>query len=1084
MKSAYLIRKRYLLIPAIVVVVWLFLVTRSGDIELHSQRTHVLLELKGLDARLDRDVMQVTSFLLVQYDPFVQTATEIRKLSKTLRDPAQGFYTHTEPGVDQAIDTYLDTLEQKLAILERIKYQAAVVRNGLHYLPGVVTKLHAIDNATSDGLIEVLNHLFLYNLFPNEFDRQEILQQIRDLEARGKEQSGLDLTLLDNAVFHMRANLKGLTTLANLRAHYIAIPSTGRFQNLTNAYAAYHGASMQRSEWFNLGLLITTVLLLTLLGWLLRRLDFARNAAESAWGRLRDAVESISEAFALFDADGKLVLHNRNWLEFYPWLKGELRSDATMLEIREAGADHIIYEAVSENKALDISEFGDHDGKYLERLDGGRWLLASDDPTVDDGWACVRVDITESKQAEQELRKLERAMEQSPASVMITDTKGTIEYVNPRFEQISGYSAEEIIGQNPRILKSGDKTREEYMGLWETLTSGKEWKGYFHNRRKDGTIYWEAASISPLRGDDGIITHYIAVKEDITARKRAEDQLRMNATVFDTATEGILVTDANNTIKTINPAFTRITGYEPEDVIGLNPKVLASGRHDEAFYRQMWNQVETRGFWSGEIWNRRKDGSVYPEWLSIVVIPDEEKEGVNEYVAVFSDISQRKQDEEEIRRQANYDALTGLPNRSLFFDRLSQATQSSRRESSMLAILFVDLDRFKSVNDTFGHVMGDEILQEVGERLCTCVRGSDTVARLGGDEFVLLLHDLAEVNDAALVAEKIVEQMSLPFCIENAREVFLGASVGITVCPVDTDDPEIMMRNADMAMYRAKDAGRNRYQFFTVGMQEQVQERVELEQDLRLAVERNELQLYYQPIIASKTGQMSSVEALLRWIHPRIGIVSPETFIPLAEESGLIISIGDWVLREACRQLRVWRDSGINIGMSINVSSRQRSKELNPWVLSSILKEYDIRSEWLTLEITEGLLMDDSKEVIGWLNGFKELGVSLSIDDFGTGYSSLSYLKRFPVDVLKIDRSFVHDLPDNQEDASLVDAILAMGHSLGLKVVAEGVETQEQHHFLRERGCGYLQGYYFGRPMPAQQLEAWLDARNAAANES
>jgi len=1071
-------KKRYFLFAAILVLTGLFLLTRSVDISLHNKRVNILLQLKGLDALLDRDVMQVSSFLLNQYDPLVQTTGKIRKLCKTLRDPEQKFYAHTVPDVDRTIDDYVSALEQKMALLERIKYQASVVRNGLHYLPVVVDELHRVKMDYGDKAIELLNKLFLYNMFPGELEKQQILRQIEHLAAiDNRAQQNASKALLTNILFHMRANLKGITVLASLKSRFIATPTTEHFEKLNNAYAAYHRTSVRRSEWFSLGLLFTTILLLTLLGQLLRRLDFALDAAEHARDQLHDAVESISEAFALFDASGKLVLHNSKWLEFYPWLKGVLKSDCSLQEIQQANADQVIYESSSKEAVLSLST----DTKnYLEQLNDGRWFLASDNPTGDGGMACVRVDITEAKKTEQDLRKMERALEQSPASVVITNTEGTIEYVNPKFEKISGYSAEEALGQNPRVLKSGDKSSEEYKDLWKTISSGHEWKGYFHNKRKDGTIYWEAATISPLRSDDGTITHYIAVKEDITDRKRAEDQLRLNATVFDTATEGIMITDANNRIKTINPAFTRITGYEPKDVVGSNPEVLSSGRHDAAFYQQMWGQIEKHGFWSGEIWNRHKDGHVFPEWLSIAVIQDKKTNEATEYVALFSDISQRKQDEEQIRHQANYDALTGLPNRSLFFDRLNQAAIASQRDDEILAMLFVDLDRFKSVNDSFGHITGDEILQGVAERLLICIRDSDTAARLGGDEFVVLLHDVNEVNDAAMVAEKIIEQLSSPFNV-GMRDIYLGASIGITMYPEDTDDPEAMMRNADMAMYRAKEGGRNRYQFFTIGMQEQVRKRLELEQDLRTAIEQNQLQLYYQPIINSKSGEMTSVEALLRWTHPKHGSVPPDTFIPLAEDTGLIIPIGEWVLREACRQVRLWQDSGINIGVSVNISSRQRDKEFNQWVLSSIMKEYGVSSAWLTLEITEGLLMDDSEEVVGWLNSFKDLGVTLSIDDFGTGYSSLSYLKKFPVDVLKIDRSFVQDLPDNQDDASLVEAILAMGNSLGLKVVAEGVETEQQCNFLIERDCEYLQGYHFGKPMPEKQLMEWLKEFEAAA---
>ncbi len=1070
MKRRYWQRKRHLLIAAVAVTIGLFLVTRSTNIEQHTLHSRMLLQMKELDARLDRDVLQVTSFILRHYDSLVETADDIRHLSKTLRDPKYGFYTYTEPAVDQAIDKYLDVLEQKLMLLERIKFRASVLRNGLQYLPTVAEELHKSDGKLEDQVVDLLNRLYRYNLFRSTEEGRQIEGELKKLEADSLNHPYKQL--LGNIFLHMQANLRERTALAQLKDLFLAMPAAQRYTELTSAYGAFHANNMRRAEWMSVGLMVSTVLLLSLLGWLLRYLDASREEAQSSWDRLSDAVESVNEAFALFDANGKLVLFNRKWQEFYPWLDA-LAPGSTLLEMRKANADHVRYEEPEKSVPIDVADLDHVEESYIEQLGDGRWYLASDADTSEGGKACVRVDITESKQIELDLRKLGRALEQSPASVVITDTNGVIEYVNPKFEEISGYSSDEAIGQNPRILKSGDKRPEEYKDLWDTISSGKEWRGVFHNKRKDGSIYWEAASISGLRGEDGEITHYIAVKEDITARKRAEDQLRMNATVFDTASEGILVTDANNRIKTVNPAFTRITGYEPEDIIGQDPKILSSGRHEPHFYRQMWRQINSQGYWSGEVWNRRKDGSVYPEWLSVVVIRDDKTDEIKEYVAVFSDISQRKQDEEQIRRQANYDALTGLPNRSLFFDRLNQAVISARRENGLLALLFVDLDRFKAVNDTFGHVLGDEMLQEVAERLKLCVRDSDTVARLGGDEFVVLAHDMGEVNDAALVAEKIIDQMSRSFSV-GGREIALGASIGITIYPEDTDDAEEMMRNADMAMYRAKEGGRNRYQFFTVGMQEQVRERLELEQDLRHAIDRDELRLYYQPIVDSRSGTLQSVEALLRWDHPKRGLVSPETFIPLAEDSGLIIAIGSYVMEEVCYQLREWRRDGIDINVSVNVSSRQLGREFSPWIVSGMLKEYGVRGEWLTLEITEGLLMDDSPEVLKWLNGFKELGLGLSIDDFGTGFSSLSYLKRFPVDVLKIDRSFVHGLPNDVGDVSLVEAILAMGKSLNLKVVAEGVETKQQSQFLRKRGCDLLQGFYFGKPMRESELMAWM----------
>ncbi|MEJ2691844.1 MAG: EAL domain-containing protein, partial [Candidatus Thiodiazotropha sp.] len=713
-------------------------------------------------------------------------------------------------------------------------------------------------------------------------------------------------------------------------------------------------------------------------------------------------------------------------------------------------------------------------GQHLEYVEGKTWYLASNNATSEGGMVCVRTDITESKRRETELRKLGRALEQSPASVVITSTDGFIEYVNPKFEQVSGYSAEEAIGQNPRILKSGDKTPEDYREMWSTLLVGKEWRGIFHNKRKDGSIYWEAASISPLRDESGAITHFIAVKEDITAQKRAEDQLRMNATVFETTSEGIMVTDADNLIKTVNPAFSRITGYEAEEAIGRSPNMLSSGRHTKAFYEQLWSAVVQHGYWSGEIWNRRKDGSVFPEWLSIAAIKGEEGL-VKEYVAVFSDISKHKQDEEKIRYQANFDALTGLPNRSLLGDRLQQAILSADRERWKVALLFIDLDQFKVVNDTFGHVMGDELLQLVAERIRKSVREADTVARFGGDEFVILLQDVNDLDAAALVASKVITEVTRAFTLYQ-REIYVGASVGITVYPDDAASPDSLLRNADMAMYQAKERGRNNYQFFTASMQRQTIERQQLEQDLRQALQRDELELCYQPVIDARSNRVCSLEALLRWNHPKKGRISPETFIPLAEDCGLIGPIGEWVVKGACKQLSLWQGYGYDqLTVAINLSSRQRELGLESDFIRQVLQESGVSAESVTLEITESLLMRNTDESVEWLTRIKSLGVKLSVDDFGTGYSSLSYLKRFPVDALKIDRSFVNDLPEDRDSASLVRTIIGMAHSLNLGLVAEGVETEQQIRFLINEGCNLLQGYYFAKPMSVKQLDAWLE---------
>ena len=575
-----------------------------------------------------------------------------------------------------------------------------------------------------------------------------------------------------------------------------------------------------------------------------------------------------------------------------------------------------------------------------------------------------------------------------------------------------------------------------------------------------------AGRILALEGEDAVMV----VARDITERVRAEEGLRLAATVFETTAEAITVTDADNRIKAVNPAFSVITGYTAEEVLGKNPRILGSGHHGTEFYETMWKSITTRGCWEGEIWNRRKNGDVYPEWLNITAIEDNEGNPI-EYVAVFSDITQRKQDEEQIRHQANFDALTGLPNRTLFFDRLSGALATARRERGMVALLFVDLDRFKVVNDTLGHAVGDRLLEQAAGRLTACVREADTVARLGGDEFTMILPDIGRGADAAIVADKVIESLSEPFWLEG-HEVFIGGSIGITLFPADAEDTVTVLRNADMAMYRAKEAGRNVYRFFTQEMDAQVLMRMDLEKDLRRALGHKEFVIHYQPIVDLKSGRVVSAEALVRWIHPQRGMVSPGDFIPLAEETGLIGPLGEWVLRNACVEAKAWQDAGLPmLNVSVNLSSRQLKRGFSGGVIAGIFEETGMPPARLTFEITETLIMEDSDDAVAWLNSIKDMGVGLSVDDFGTGYSSLSYLKRFPVDVVKIDRSFVRDVTEDPDDAALIEAILAMTHSLNLKVVAEGVETREQLEFLERLGCDMVQGYYFSKPVPFEELQ-------------
>ncbi|MBI5330126.1 MAG: EAL domain-containing protein [Betaproteobacteria bacterium] len=564
---------------------------------------------------------------------------------------------------------------------------------------------------------------------------------------------------------------------------------------------------------------------------------------------------------------------------------------------------------------------------------------------------------------------------------------------------------------------------------------------------------------------------------DITERKRAEEALQLAAIAFET-TEAIFITDTRGVILRVNHAFTAITGFTPEEVTGRSPgEVLHSGHQDAPFYAAMWQELRVEGRWEGEIWNRRKNGEVYPEWLSIKSARSPQGK-VTHYVANFLDITEQKQAQAEIERLAYFDALTGLPNRRLLLDRVRHELAAARRAQHSGALLFIDLDHFKHINDARGHAVGDQVLQQVARRLEQNLRAVDTVARLGGDEFVVLLPELADTLNAAAtvarsVADKLREALGEIYPVQGG-EHYLGVSMGVTLFPADEEQNcEELLRHADTAMYRAKESGRNAVRFFEPQMQEAVENRLLLERELHEARIREEFRLHLQPQMDA-AGRIVGAEALLRWQHPLRGLVAPATFIPLAEETGLIVEIGAWVLNEGARLLKSFEEQGKDIRLSVNVSPRQFREADFVWRVRDTLLRTGADPHRLTLEITEGMLLADVGEAIARMSELELLGLHFSIDDFGTGYSSLSYLKRLPLAELKIDRGFVTGLPRDEDDAVLVGTILAIARQLRLQTVAEGVETQAQLDYLRASGCDLFQGYHLGRPMPVEEFTRLL----------
>jgi diguanylate cyclase (GGDEF)-like protein/PAS domain S-box-containing protein len=564
---------------------------------------------------------------------------------------------------------------------------------------------------------------------------------------------------------------------------------------------------------------------------------------------------------------------------------------------------------------------------------------------------------------------------------------------------------------------------------------------------------------------------------DVTERRHVEARARQAATVFECTREGIALTDLDGTITYVNPAFTTITGYDEADVIGHTLRLLHSGRHDRAFYQDLWRSVRTTGQWQGEIWNRRKSGEICPERLTISTVYDGNGTALN-YVAIFADTTQIRRSQNQLAHLAHHDALTDLPNRVLLLTRLEHALARARRDRSHGAVLFLDLDRFKNVNDSLGHPAGDELLRIAADRMKHRIRAADTLARIGGDEFVVVLEDISGRDAACDVAAKLIAALGMPFSLAHGHQAYLGASVGISLFPEHSDDAHQLIQQADTALYEAKESGRGGAQVYTPALTAAASERFSLEASLRRGLERDEFSLHYQPLVDAG-GHVVGVEALLRWASPDHGNVPPNRFIPIAEDTGIIAPLGAWVLRTACAQAEAWRQRGLPLFVAVNLSPRQFRQGDILSCVSEVLADTGLPARQLELEITEGAIMADHHQAADIMAAFKSLGVRLSIDDFGTGYSSLAHLKRFPIDKLKIDRSFVQDIPADAGDMQIASTIIAMAHGLGMEVLAEGVETEAQLQYLRAQGCESFQGYHFSRPLPAKELESWLAQRAA-----
>ena len=706
----------------------------------------------------------------------------------------------------------------------------------------------------------------------------------------------------------------------------------------------------------------------------------------------------------------------------------------------------------------------------VERPDGERrWMYSTHFPVLRDGHAqqifCMEVDISKRKVDEQTLvdagLNFRQLFERSHDAIVLIEGSTIIDANPASLRLFHCADRQHIVGKtlldfSPPNQPSGESSvlSDATQSAQNFIDGNRRYEWQF--RLPDGTPFWAEVLLTSVTLDHEFLSY--AVVRDISLRKATENTLQMAAQVFENSRDAIAITDRDHRVLAVNAAFTDVTGFPALSIVGYELPNLRTSEEGPAFYQQIWDYVAANDHWEGEVWSLRQNGEEYPVWVALTTIRNSADEVIN-YMVILSDITDRKRVAEHTRHLAEHDFLTDLPNRVLFLDRLHQALAVARRKHTQVAVMFLDLDRFKGINDSFGHHMGDAVLKEVAARLTGCVRGVDTVSRQGGDEFVVILADIGGVDQAAHVANSVMQAVAQPVKFDG-HVVSLSVSIGISIFPTDGQDLDTLLKHADVAMYHAKQNGRNAFSFFDAAMNAHVVERVQMENNLRQALANNEFELAYQPEVNIASGLTIGVEALIRWRHPQRGLLLPDQFIKVAEECGLMVPIGDWVLRKACIQARNWRDQGFPVVVAVNLSTDQFMHNNLVQSVDAALRESGLEAEFLDLEITEGVIMNGNAAIIDTVTALRERGVQLTIDDFGTGYSSLSSLRRFPLSKLKIDRSFIDDITRKPADAAIIPAIIAVARSLKLRVIAEGVETAEQLRFLQQHGCDEYQGYY------------------------
>ncbi|MCL5103277.1 MAG: EAL domain-containing protein [Armatimonadetes bacterium] len=843
-----------------------------------------------------------------------------------------------------------------------------------------------------------------------------------------------------------------------------------------NAAELHHEAAEHRLNAIAITLLLCVVSI-AFFAIMQNRQEYAAQIAASE-NRYRSLVEGSPNCIALFDQEGRITTINQAGCDHTGWTEADLVG-RKFREIWPEDAVGMVDNAIEQvlhgaRYSFEASRL-DMEGKVAT-------CYVVLNPIVDANgkvrrFVGISIDVTERRQAEERLSETMQTLESVAQGITDCVTLITrdlrIIWANRAFQEQTGYESGELLGGYCyKVTHHLDKPCEpphDSCPVAEVIKTGRPASAVHTHFDKSGQEIYVEVTVYPIKDHKDEIVQFVHLTKDITERRRAEAHLRIQTSAINSASNQILITDPAGRVEFVNPAFECETGYTSDEVIGRSPRLLQSGKHEKNFYNELWSTIQDGDTWHGEITNRRKDGSFYIEDTTITPVKNE-RGVIEHFIAIKSNITEKKLYEKRLDYLAHHDPLTGLPNRVLFKERLTQSLSMARGKDAMLAIMFLDLDRFKMVNDIMGHNTGDMMLNAVAARIPGSLRETDMVGRMGGDEFTIMLSDISTPEDAALVAQKILRSLSEPLVLEG-NEFLVTGSIGISLYPVDGADAETLVKNADVAMYRAKERGGNAYEFYTDALNSVVCERMKLESGLRRAVEREEFRVHYQPKTDIKTGKILGTEALVRWQHPELGLLAPMQFIPLAEETDLIIPITQWVLYTACAQNKAWQDQGMPaIEVAVNISARLLQREDLVETVRNVLLETGLEPQYLMLEVTESSLMQNPDIAVKLLSELKAMGVRLSVDDFGTGYSSLSYLKRLPLDTVKIDRSFVKEIITNPDDAAITGAIVALAHSLQLSVIAEGVETSAQLDFLRSLKCDEMQGYLSSKPVPPDEF--------------